>query len=316
MQATSLSLAPAPPVAAGSNNRTFSHIIRINSWQPNSDKLAEYLANSPSSVNKQSVRNTEDESTSTSTTGGSRCTTELLLRRQVDPLHSCIEAKCSSWNSGNYLDCIYRHCINSLQGHGRRSATAEAVAKRDDVDDSFGRPEGRFLLLPVSIQRPSEPQPLPDLLLTSPPAAAPGLRRDVGNSEAAGDDDVQQLERATASATDKDNRGAALRAKRSVEGSSVGSIWNDLRAAKRAKYDVTRNVLNSSSTKSSFGVGGNSKSGLQQHHPRGAAAAALNPSVRSYNDIADVCVEHHCGLLQPHSLSYFRCVEHHCTGRK
>ena len=42
-------------------------------------------------------------------------TTNSHFTRQVDPLHSCIEAKCSSWNAQDYLDCIYRHCISSFQ---------------------------------------------------------------------------------------------------------------------------------------------------------------------------------------------------------
>ena len=35
--------------------------------------------------------------------------------RQVDPLHSCIEAKCSSWNPQDSLDCVYQRCIVSFQ---------------------------------------------------------------------------------------------------------------------------------------------------------------------------------------------------------
>ena len=75
------------------------------------------------------------------------------LKRQVDPLHSCIEAKCSSWNSGNYLDCIYRHCISGFQIQGR---------KRTLGNQSFGEPEGRFLLLPVATH--SSRNHFPDIL--------------------------------------------------------------------------------------------------------------------------------------------------------
>jgi hypothetical protein len=81
-----------------------------------------------------------------------------LGRRQVDPLHSCIEAKCSSWNSGNYLDCIYRHCISGFQLHGHRRDLVETSST-----DTFGQPEGRFLLLPVSVNS-AITAPLSDVL--------------------------------------------------------------------------------------------------------------------------------------------------------
>lgn len=42
------------------------------------------------------------------------------MTRQVDPLHSCIEAKCSSWKSTEYLNCIYHHCINGMESSSSR----------------------------------------------------------------------------------------------------------------------------------------------------------------------------------------------------
>jgi len=41
--------------------------------------------------------------------------TAAFQTRQVDPLHSCIEAKCSGYHVSNYIDCVYQHCIISLQ---------------------------------------------------------------------------------------------------------------------------------------------------------------------------------------------------------
>lgn len=43
--------------------------------------------------------------------------------------------------------------------------------------------------------------------------------------------------------------------------------------------------------------------------------ARLQVRRRGFNDIADVCVQHHCGSFNPHSMNFFSCVESHCAFR-
>jgi len=203
------------------------------------------------------------------------CVQRAVTKRQVDPLHSCIEAKCSSWNSGNYLDCVYRHCISGFQVHGKRSTDT------DEPDaDSFDHPEGRFLLLPVTFQNSDvEQQLFPPNILT------PG-------------DEV-----------DEERRARVARARLARRGMSASREDNrHIRAALASKHDrMKRNVVEWGDKP----VDRVAKSGSLARRLR----AGLLPK-RSYNDIADVCIEHHCGQLPPHSISYFQCVDYHCTGKR
>ena len=192
------------------------------------------------------------------------CVERSVTKRQVDPLHSCIEAKCASWNSGNYLDCVYRHCYTGFQ-QGKRSTDAE-----EPDADSFGHPEGRFLLLPVTFQKPDdEPRPFPTNILQS-------------NDEA-----EQQSARATR---------ARLARRR-------------LSASREEGQHYRRNRVKRSVTE--WNRGGP----VDAIRPIGSLRGNVLPR-RSYNDIADVCVEHHCGQLQPHTISYFQCVDRYCTGKR
>ena len=192
-----------------------------------------------------------------------------VTKRQVDPLHSCIEAKCSSWNSGNYLDCVYRHCVSGFQVHGKRSTDAE-----EPPADTFGHPEGRFLLLPVTFQSSDvEPQLFPPNVLQSD------------------DDEVDEARRALVA--------RARRARRRLSARTALGSKQERRKRHVEEWD-----------------GGRPDD--DRDGQSGPLAAGLRASMllrRSYNDIADVCVEHHCGQLQPHTISYFQCVEHHCTGK-
>jgi len=206
-----------------------------------------------------------------------------LTKRQVDPLHSCIEAKCASWNHGGYLDCVYRHCVAGFRMHGKRStdAVGEQPSADPATDTSFAHPEGRFLLLPVTFQSPD----VEEQLFPAPPSS---------------DDEVEEARRALARRLDRRRKSASrdrqrsgrLRLKRNVHALAAG--WND-RAAERR-------------------VGGGSRQSGGGSDLAARLRASLLPK-RSYNDIADVCVEHHCGRLAPHTISYFQCVEHHCTGK-
>lgn len=201
------------------------------------------------------------------------CIRRAVTKRQVDPLHSCIEAKCSSWNSGNYLDCVYRHCVTGFQVHGKRSSTDAAAESADPnaaaaADDSFGHPEGRFLLLPVAFQSPGVG---PQLF---PPSSAP---HDSEDNEV---DEVQQVRAARARLArrrlreGRQHHGRGDRMKRNTD------AWNE-RVGQSGGDRLRASLL----------------------------------ARRSYNDIADVCVEHHCGQLPPHTISYFHCVDRHCTGK-
>ena len=184
-----------------------------------------------------------------------------VTKRQVDPLHSCIEAKCSSWNSGNYLDCVYRHCVSGFQVHGKRSTdTEEAEA------DSFDQPEGRFLLLPVVSQSSDgEPQLFPQSVLQPSNEVVAEERRE-----------------------------PVTRARMAHRRTPPGS-----------RYHRRTTLI------------GNSRHRMRRHVAAwsGLPLRANVLPKRSYNDIADVCVEHHCGQLTPHSISYFQCVQNHCTGK-
>lgn len=150
---------------------------------------------------------------------------DVHLRRQVDPLHSCIEAKCSSWNSGNYLDCIYRHCISSFQ-LGLKS---------------------RFLVS----KRNARTSVMKDHLKTSKE-----------------DDKERQSTLREGSLEEEDGEGSG--------------------------HVVTATA------------GSSSSNGLE---------ARLRVMRRGFNDIADVCVQHHCGSFNSHSMDFFSCVESHCAFR-
>lgn len=155
------------------------------------------------------------------------------LRRQVDPLHSCIEAKCSSSNSGNYLDCIYRHCISGFQ---------------------LGLRSRRFL----------------------------ASKRNVRSSATTGD----HMKKTSSKADDKE-RHSTLIGEGSAEEDGEGN----------GHVTATTGGTSSSSSGSN---------GLE---------ARLRMTRRGFNDIADVCVQHHCGSFNPHSMNFFSCVESHCAFR-
>ena len=232
--------------------------------------IAELLARSSLSQSPQPSADVGDASSCAD--DDPSCVKRVVTKRQVDPLHSCIEAKCSSWNSGNYLDCVYRHCVTGLQMHGKRSTDA---VDEPDTADTLSHPEGRFLLLPVTFQSSGvRSQLFPSNILQS------------------SNDEVDEARRALVS--------RARLARRRMSGSREDEVHG--RMAR-----MRRNVAEWSGSRSADRVG---QSGLLASGLR----ASLLPR-RSYNDIADVCVEHHCGNLQPHTISYFQCVQRYCTGK-
>lgn len=92
--------------------------------------------------------------------------------RQVDPLQSCIEAKCSSWRSSEYLNCIYHHCINNMESSASRfgrDITGKMHRMRMQVGSQAermlpGMKRGRLLL------RDGEAEPLAPVVASVPGA--------------------------------------------------------------------------------------------------------------------------------------------------
>jgi len=235
--------------------------------------LAEFLARSSLSQPPQSSADVDGHISDCAEDDPS-CVERAVTKRQVDPLHSCIEAKCSSWNSGNYLDCVYRHCVTGFQMHGKRSTDTE-----EHDTDSFGHPEGRFLLLPVTYQNSDvEPQLFP-----------PNTPED--------DDEVEEARRAIMTRT------RFVRRRKSASRENRDRHRRTALGSKQMR--MKRNVAEWNGAVDRVGQSGSLAARLR---------ASLPPK-RSYNDIADVCVEHHCGHLAPHTISYFQCVDHHCTGK-
>lgn len=265
------------------HNRTYSHFIRINTWRDGDRSpkvtplpITELLARSSYSQHSQSSNRDDIGDTSNSE--------RVVTKRQVDPLHSCIEAKCSSWNSGNYLDCVYRHCVTGFQMHGKRSTDDDEPPA--PATDSFGNPEGRFLLLPVTFQSPDvEPQLFPPTVLQS-------------DSD---DEAAQEETRRALVARARMARSRIMSASSEVQRRRRTTLGDKLR--QRRKRHVTE-------------WNGSEHSDSEVPGPLVAGLRANLLLRRSYNDIADVCVEHHCGQLPPHTISYFQCVEHHCTGKR
>ena len=256
--------------------------VGVNNFRPSSAAplpIAEFLSRSlfphlpqPSSNEVGDVSSCADDDPS--------CVERVVTKRQVDPLHSCIEAKCSSWNSGNYLDCVYRHCVTGFQIHGKRSTDA---VEQDSDAESFSHPEGRFLLLPVTFQN-SEDEP--QLFSPNTPEA---------------DDEVEETRRALAAAA----RARLVRRRKSASREDHQEHFH-------------RTALGSKRLRTKRNVAEWNGSRPLDRVERGSLAARLRASLlpkRSYNDIADVCVEHHCSSLAPHTISYFQCVERHCTGK-
>ena len=62
--------------------------------------------------------------------------------RQVDALQSCIEAKCSSWNPQETLDCVYQRCIVSFQ-LGKRNIRRQTGANRELFGGNWKTPPHR-----------------------------------------------------------------------------------------------------------------------------------------------------------------------------
>jgi len=62
-------------------------------------------------------------------------------RRQIDPLQSCIEARCSKSNSERrvYLECIYSSCINGFRLGYRRDAESAGGLHQRAGDESVPR---------------------------------------------------------------------------------------------------------------------------------------------------------------------------------
>ena len=252
--------------------------------------LAEFFSHAPSSAQSSSAGGDvggQLQSAGCAEDDPSCVDRPALTKRQVDPLHSCIEAKCASWNHGGYLDCVYRHCVTGFRVHGKRSTDAVSEQPADAsaaADTSFAHPEGRFLLLPVTFQSPD----VEHQLFPAPPSA---------DDE---DDEARRtlvtrarLDRRRKSTSRDRPRSRRLRVKRNVV---PAPEWNDPAAAERR-------------------VGGGSRNGGGSDWAARLRASSLLLPKRSYNDIADVCVEHHCGRLAPHTISFFQCVEHHCTGK-
>jgi len=151
--------------------------------------------------------------------------------------------------------------------HGKRSAD-----EPPDADtDTFGDPEGRFLLLPVSFQSADDaPHLFPTSILQPPDSAASAA-------------DAQEERSARAA--------RARLARRRLASRGDTDYYRHNRVKRRVQW------------------------------PRPVEMAgdgdSLRASVRrSYNDIADVCVEHHCGQMSPHTISYFQCVDRYCTGKR
>lgn len=163
----------------------------------------------------------------------------LQLPRQVDPMHSCIEAKCSGSSSHNYMDCVFRNCISVYQLGLRRLL----ASKRGTTRRVFGQ-----TTTTERIRRSS-----PD-------------ERDAGEATRLEAEDAEDKE-------DDDEEEEESHRKRSSsheeETEPTGIVGNGV-------FETPR---------------------------------------RGFNDIADVCVQHHCGSLHPHSMNFFSCVESHCAYR-
>ena len=62
-------------------------------------------------------------------------TTVSPIRRQLDPLQSCIEAKCASSWTGNYGDCVYKNCIVGFR-LGKYLKRYDDKVEEDKVEDN------------------------------------------------------------------------------------------------------------------------------------------------------------------------------------
>ena len=66
-------------------------------------------------------------------------------KRQVDPLQSCIEAKCAGMHKGHYGNCIYRRCITGVYKTAKKRISMNDLVLEssymkpasDDDDDIF-----------------------------------------------------------------------------------------------------------------------------------------------------------------------------------
>jgi len=239
--------------------------------------IAAFFARSISTFSSPAAQSSSADASAGSSSGCTdddpSCIKRATAKRQVDPLHSCIEAKCSSWNSGNYLDCVYRHCVSGFQMNGKRST---------DGDDTFGHPEGRFLLLPVAFQSSGVEPFLPDAVRS---------------------DDKDEEERSA-------RMTRARLTRRRVSALLKGGHHHGRRAALDIKHDRTKRSV------PAWNDGASPVDVVRRGSPLVARLRAAMLPKRSYNDIADVCVEHHCGQLSPHTISYFQCVDQHCTGKR
>ena len=246
------------------------------SSSPARQPMVESLSRPSSSESPQSSSADVGDTPSCADNDPSCIEQRAVTKRQVDPLHSCIEAKCSSWNSGNYLDCVYRQCVTGFQMHGKRSTDTD-----EPTADTFANPEGRFLLLPVTFQNSGvEPQLFPENILQSDEQVDEVRRALTARARLA--------RRRMSASREDEHRGRTARGNKQERRKRAAVEWNGSRSVDRIGQS-------------------------------GSLAAALRASLlpkRSYNDIADVCVEHHCGEFTPHTISYFQCVQHHCTGKR
>ena len=57
-------------------------------------------------------------------------------KRQVDPLQSCIEAKCAGMHKGHYGNCIYRRCITGVYKTAKKRISLKDLV----VESSYLKP--------------------------------------------------------------------------------------------------------------------------------------------------------------------------------
>ena len=57
-------------------------------------------------------------------------------KRQVDPLQSCIEAKCAGMHKGHYGNCIYRRCITGVYKTAKKRISINGL----ELESSYTRP--------------------------------------------------------------------------------------------------------------------------------------------------------------------------------
>jgi len=207
-----------------------------------------------------------------------------MSQRQVDPLHSCIEAKCSGWGMNNYMDCIYRHCIVSglqlgklMSVQKRHVGTALRLGKQQDHNKNA-------VTSGYSRQNRTYNNPMPD-----------GSKSAVQKSRI------------------KSGHASVISGHASVIPTSDKRLRLPLH-----EFSVRNFVFGQRQN------GSDSPKMVEQQLPNPidrtpvvvTGSESRDYNKRGYNDIADACARHHCGGQAPLSLSYFKCRESQCAGKQ